>query len=232
MKYTIGIISDNNELVEDITENSQENKFINYKTIESIKKEEFSLLFVDCDIFDTLDMNKEISICISDHIFDPDGNDISLQTIFAGPDHGTIEVDYETMVILYTPFEGYTGYDSFCYGVCDDGSPVLCDSAYVYLEVLPETALIFYNTLTPNGDGKNDLFIIGNINEFPENDLVIVNQWGDEMASYNGYNNFSNVWDCRNKDGMIVPYGTYYYVLTLRNKDKVYRGWIYVHGSY
>jgi len=49
-------MSENNELVVDINESSQGNKFINYKSIESIKKEDFSLLFVDCDIFYSIDL--------------------------------------------------------------------------------------------------------------------------------------------------------------------------------
>ena len=184
------------------------------------------------NIFDTISMNSTIIINISDYVYDPDGNNIGIDLICAEPVHGTIDVDHETLIITYTPFEDFTGNDSFCYSICDDGFPVLCDSANVFLEILPRKNLLFYNTLTPNGDGKNDKFIIGNIIEFPENELVIFNQWGDEMASYVNYNNWSVAWDCRNKDGKIVPYGTYYYILKLKHLDRVYKGWIYVHGSY
>ncbi|NNC50249.1 MAG: tandem-95 repeat protein, partial [Flaviramulus sp.] len=37
----------------------------------------------------------------------------------------------------YTPPAGYVGEDSFEYTICDDGTPEACDTATVYIEVLP-----------------------------------------------------------------------------------------------
>lgn len=37
----------------------------------------------------------------------------------------------------YTPFAGFSGIDSFQYQACDDGTPVYCDTATVYIEVFP-----------------------------------------------------------------------------------------------
>ncbi|WP_405252247.1 Ig-like domain-containing protein [Dokdonia sp. Asnod3-C12] len=38
----------------------------------------------------------------------------------------------------YTPNTDFVGEDTFTYTVCDDGNPQACDTAIVYLEVLPE----------------------------------------------------------------------------------------------
>ncbi|MDX1410501.1 MAG: Ig-like domain-containing protein, partial [Saprospiraceae bacterium] len=40
----------------------------------------------------------------------------------------------------YTPDPGFTGEDQFTYQVCDNGVPVLCDPAVVYLEVVGDPA--------------------------------------------------------------------------------------------
>ncbi|SEC55837.1 VCBS repeat-containing protein [Tenacibaculum sp. MAR_2009_124] len=39
----------------------------------------------------------------------------------------------------YTPNAGFTGEDSFTYQVCDDGVPQACDTAEVFIEVLPDS---------------------------------------------------------------------------------------------
>jgi large repetitive protein len=56
-------------------------------------------------------------------------------TILDGPSNGTITIDTETGCITYTPDPGFVGTDVFQYQICDDGVPVLCDEALVYIEV-------------------------------------------------------------------------------------------------
>jgi gliding motility-associated-like protein len=63
------------------------------------------------------------------------------------------------------------------------------------------------NALTPNGDGSNDVFYIGNIELYPRNHLTIFNRWGSKVFDTVGYN---NDWD-----GGDLPVATYYYVLEL-----------------
>ena len=38
----------------------------------------------------------------------------------------------------YTPNPGFTGMDTFCYEICDDGMPSLCDTACVIIDVIPD----------------------------------------------------------------------------------------------
>jgi gliding motility-associated-like protein len=76
------------------------------------------------------------------------------------------------------------------------------------------------NVFTPDGDGLNDQFIIdvpGKIYECT--DLIIYNRWGQIQFISTG-NNLS--WDGRNNVGQIVPNGTYFYTLTV--KDKSFNG--------
>jgi len=184
------------------------------------------------DIYDTTYMNRSLVIRVLDYVNDPDNNNIEIADICADPVNGYIDIDYDSLIITYTPNMDYLGSDNFCIAIMDDGFPVLGDTGMVYIEVLPLTDPIIYNTMTPNGDGVNDLFIIGDLEQYPDNGLYIMNQWGDEIATFVNYNNSTVVWDCRNKDGDIVPYGTYYYILKVQHPDKVYKGWLYVYGSY
>jgi gliding motility-associated-like protein len=69
----------------------------------------------------------------------------------------------------------------------------------------PKVELVIHNAFSPNGDGKNDEWFIENLQLYPENELVIINRWGNEVYSINGY---QNDWDGGN-----LNEGTYFYVL-------------------
>lgn len=83
--------------------------------------------------------------------------------------------------------------------------------------------VIPYNILTPNGNGKNDVWYVKNIESYPGNKVVIMDEWGLVVYEKAGY---ANEWEGRNKKGEILPDGTYYYVLTFENDQKIYKGFI------
>lgn len=64
--------------------------------------------------------------------------------------------------------------------------------------------LVFPNVFTPNGDGYNDLFVIKNLETFPNNRLIVVDANGLKVFETN---NYQNNWDASN-----APDGAYYYV--------------------
>jgi large repetitive protein len=68
------------------------------------------------------------------------------------------------------------------------------------------------SVITPNGDGKNDYFKIGDFKGRVE--LVIINRWGNEVYSDGDY---LNSWDGRNSKGAELPADTYFYVLKFEN---------------
>ncbi|MDM1044694.1 gliding motility-associated C-terminal domain-containing protein [Myroides sp. 1354] len=90
--------------------------------------------------------------------------------------------------------------------------------------------LVIYNLVTPNGDGKNDYFIIANINQYPNNRVEVYNRWGVrvyETTNYDskgdgsenvfrGYAKGKNAID----QSQQLPSGTYYYVITYEYKDE------------
>src|SRR5690606_23599153 len=60
--------------------------------------------------------------------------------------------------------------------------------------VEPPGDIVVYNAITPNGDNRNDIFLIDKIGDLPQtkkNKVVIINRWGDVVFSVNDYDNIS-----------------------------------------
>ncbi|MBP8941162.1 MAG: gliding motility-associated C-terminal domain-containing protein, partial [Saprospiraceae bacterium] len=77
---------------------------------------------------------------------------------------------------------------------------------------------------TPNGDGFNELFVIncaGNIS----NQLLIYNRWNQLVYSTN---NYQNDWNGVDKNGFLLPDGTYYWILkdTSGQSNSLYKGYV------
>lgn len=70
-------------------------------------------------------------------------------------------------------------------------------------------ALIPFNMVTPNGDGVNDVWIVKNIDLYPNNEVKIIDRSGRIIYSKNGYD---NTWDAT-LNGNPLPEDTYYYIL-------------------
>ncbi len=85
-------------------------------------------------------------------------------------------------------------------------------------------SLIFYHGLTPNGDGHNDYWLIDGIDSLSNVQVEIYNRWGKKVwYSYN-YNNYTNVWDGKDKNQNPLPDGTYFFIVTTGELRKT--GWI------
>lgn len=65
---------------------------------------------------------------------------------------------------------------------------------------------------SPNGDGRNDTWYIGDIGRYPESTLTVYNRWGATVYQTQAY---QNDWDGRGRDGTELPLATYYYVVDL-----------------
>lgn len=83
-------------------------------------------------------------------------------------------------------------------------------------------ALNIPNVFTPNGDGNNDTFEIRGLDLFAENDIIIVNRWGNEVFKQT---NYKNSWT-----GEGLNEGTYYYILRVKehagDEWQIYKGYI------
>src|SRR5690606_30688168 len=93
-----------------------------------------------------------LTIPVLDNDFDPDGDNIFVTDIIEQPANGTATINADG-TITYIPDEGFTGVDSFTYVICDDGIPSMCDTAIVYINVLPYIYVNFPPVFDlPNGE--------------------------------------------------------------------------------
>ena len=88
-----------------------------------------------------------------------------------------------------------------------------------------------FTAFSPNGDGLNDTWIIGNIENFPNNSVHIYNRWGNQIIGINNYNNTSNAWNGQSYNGAVLSNGTYFYVIELNNGAGVKKGWVELTGK-
>lgn len=86
--------------------------------------------------------------------------------------------------------------------------------------VTPNDAVIVYNTFSPNSDGINDFFFIGNIAKYPDCRLEVFTRTGQMVYAKTGYD---NSWDGTNY-GDRLPETTYYYALDLGDGSPVLYG--------
>ncbi|MCG8580462.1 MAG: gliding motility-associated C-terminal domain-containing protein, partial [Bacteroidales bacterium] len=109
-------------------------------------------------------------------------------------------------------------------GDCDnDGTPdrIDEDKCYEELEVL--------EGFSPNGDGVNDTFVIGWINQFNKVSFEVFNRWGNVVYRKDKYeNDWNGVSNVGFSIGDELPVGTYYYIITIQDTGEKIQGNIYL----
>ncbi|MDR6785348.1 gliding motility-associated-like protein [Pedobacter africanus] len=98
----------------------------------------------------------------------------------------------------------------------------------ITITVIEDYNLVANNVLTPNGDGKNDFFVIQNIDMYPNNEVRIFDRAGRAIYSKKGYN---NEWD-GTINGTPLHEETYYYIIELGKGVKPKRGFISIVRKY
>lgn len=81
----------------------------------------------------------------------------------------------------------------------------------IKVELYPEVKIP--NGFSPNGDGKNDVWVIDHIEQFPQATIEVYNRWGELLFQSTGYQTPFNG-KFRGKD---LPVGTYYYIIHLNH---------------
>ncbi|MEL6637434.1 MAG: gliding motility-associated C-terminal domain-containing protein [Bacteroidota bacterium] len=136
----------------------------------------------------------------------------------------TINGTLDTFQILNQPDNGFAWYDStgtihyqpdaeFCdlanpemiaYEICNENG---CDTSELLITVICDDLKTF-SGFSPNGDGKNDTFIIQGAEAYPNNRLLIFSRWGTLIFRVDGYtNDWDGTWE-----GDALPEGTYFYL--------------------
>ncbi len=95
------------------------------------------------------------------------------------------------------------------------------DEDSLTITVIVDYNVTVSNMMTPNGDGYNDRWIIQNLENYPNTQVMVVNREGQLMYESSDYD---NNWDGTNKFGKPLNDGTYYYVIKFDGSDKIYKG--------
>jgi gliding motility-associated-like protein len=172
-----------------------------------------------------------VLVSIMDNDTDPD-NDIEQLHILSQPTSGaklTVNTD-NTVTVDYANVPNFIGADFFEYEICD--SKGNCDRAEVTIIVTDPNGevVVVTEALTPNGDGFNDTYVIPGIENFPNNEFIVFNRWGNIVYQKDGY---LNEWNGKANRGNVIgedlPVGVYYYILRLNDGvHKSRAGWIYL----
>ncbi|MBW8683806.1 T9SS type B sorting domain-containing protein [Chitinophaga rhizophila] len=83
--------------------------------------------------------------------------------------------------------------------------------------------MVITNVVTPNGDNKNDYFVVRGIDKYPNSSLYIFNRWGGVVYQSKDYQN--------NWNATGLSEGTYYYRLELNKPEggvEVFKGWVMI----
>ncbi len=95
----------------------------------------------------------------------------------------------------------------------------------VWVNVTEDYRIIPNNVITPDGNDENDLWIVKNIENYPDNTVSVFDRWGREVFKTEGY---ANDWGATNTNGHLLMDGTYYYVIEFPENGKIMKGAITV----
>lgn len=181
----------------------------------------------------TTDANDAITIDVLLNDTNPNGNGLVVSEIVSGPTHGSVTINADG-TITYTPASDYSGSDSFVYQVCDDVLGNLCATATVTITVNPiiepNCTIVVHGAISPNGDNKNDALVIDGLDcpENQPNQLYVYNRWGNVVFEAQNYGS-GDLWDGSwQKNGEILPDGTYFYILKVPGQDFEKQGYVEV----
>lgn len=165
-------------------------------------------------------------------IYEADSADVlTITNIVTGPIHGSVTIEDDGQTLRYQPGSlVFTGADSVKYEVCDSGTPSLCDTAVLFIEVTDnDFAFRIYEGVSPNNDGLNDYLRIEGIHRYPENLVRIFDRFNNLVWEKPGYDNEGIRWEGKANNGLggsKLPDGTYYYTVYLQENGQLYSGYV------
>ncbi|MDR1345679.1 MAG: gliding motility-associated C-terminal domain-containing protein, partial [Bacteroidales bacterium] len=146
-------------------------------------------------------------------------------------DFGDGNMDSSAFSLEHT-YETWGDYDVIFYVRTEDG----CIDQIAHRVIIEDNITFPNNIITPNGDGLNDVFVIGGLNtrinpedpgKFRENQLIIYDRWGKKVYEAKNYDTYLN------QDGETVvgkkafggekcPDGTYSFTFYYKGKVKTF----------
>ncbi len=145
---------------------------------------------------------------------DPDNNiDLTTLKIITQPTSGaTASIDASGRLSIDYSSTSFVGDDELVIEVCDLAGS--CIQRTIVVKV--DGDVKFYNAVSPNNDGKNDVFYIDHITTITStknNRVRIFNRWGEMVFDVDNYDNVDKVFNGKSNSGKDLPSGTYYYMV-------------------
>jgi gliding motility-associated-like protein len=169
-----------------------------------------------------------IEICLD--VRDEDGDVLIIEDIDDNNLNGVIERpgSVANLCFIYTSFDDFVGEEVIVFTVCDNGIPIACINVDVRINVTLDLRVQIYKAFTPDGDNINDVWVIENIQNYPNNQVMIFDRWGGLIFSARGYNNENVVWDGSSHQSGLrpVPSGTYFYKIDLGDGYPTQKGFV------
>ena len=159
-------------------------------------------------------VNGIVTVELLSLLSDPDDNlDVSTLSLTSNTSEqgAAASINASSELVLDYGSVIFIGVDHVSIEVCD----LLSACAQQVLSIEVEGDVIIYNAISPNGDNKNDLMRIANIELFSNNRVSVFNRWGDLVFETDNYNNDDRAFKGLNKNGKELPSGIYYYKIEL-----------------
>ncbi|WBM73434.1 gliding motility-associated C-terminal domain-containing protein [Saprospira grandis] len=128
------------------------------------------------------------------------------------------QINQNDCSFTYSLNPGFCGDDAFDYVIFN---PWGADTATVYIDI-PCSPFTIYDGFSPNNDGVNDFMVIETIQNFPGNEVVVYNRWGNEVFRQEDYQNDWN----GTFQGNDLPDGDYYLIVYGTDGVLLGRQWI------
>lgn len=136
-------------------------------------------------------------------------------------------VDKSKDVFTYTKNGNFFGKDSVIYEITNLDHPNRKDTAIIYIfvgnqEIKPTVTILIPNAFSPNGDGKNDYFVLEGVKGLISSELQVFNRWGALVYKSTG-DTYDNTFDGTANNGVSfgkeLPVGTYFYIYKVTFED-------------
>lgn len=112
-----------------------------------------------------------------------------------------------------------SGIDGGSYTVVLTDNAGCTENATVILPCIPLIPIIIPQFISPNNDGKNDVWLIQNLEFYPDNKVTVYNRWGNIVFEAEPYNNdWNGHYHGTSLDSL--PAATYFYVVDTKKKSQ------------
>ncbi len=113
--------------------------------------------------------------------------------------------------------------DALTIEVCD----LMDECSRITLQIEVSGEIIVHNGISPNGDAKNDYFMIENIQYLePQNKVTLFNRWGDKVFEIQNYDNDTRRFDGRQSNGSELPSGVYFFKIEFSGNREAMTGYL------